>query len=463
MKEAIEGALAAKKQWEAMPVDQRLAIFLKAADLLAGEYRNIVLAATMAGQGKTMYQAEIDAACEAIDFFRFNAKYAEELYASQPEHHSPGVWNKIDYRPLEGFVAAISPFNFTAIGSNLVATPLQLGNVCLWKPAQTALLSNYRMFELLEAAGLPAGVLQFIPCSGKEYSENVLTHADMAGVHFTGSTEVFNTINKTVYGDIERYNSYPRVVGETGGKNFHVVHPSADVDNAIYNSVRGAFEFSGQKCSATSRLYVPASLADTFKERLSSIINDLKVDQPNNPSSFTSCVIDQASYDKITGFLERAKKDADVTVLAGGDACSDKGYFVAPTLLLTTNPHSETMREEIFGPVLTMYVYEDENFSETLDLVSSTTKYGLTGSIFAKDRQAVVQTMEHLRHAAGNFYINDKSTGAVVGQQPFGGSRASGTNDKAGAIFNLQRWLSLRSVKENFVNLRDHHYPSTQL
>uniref|UniRef100_A0A7S1PJ73 Multifunctional fusion protein n=1 Tax=Percolomonas cosmopolitus TaxID=63605 RepID=A0A7S1PJ73_9EUKA len=460
--EAIESSLEVKSKWEALPMDQRASIFLKAADMISGKYRYKVMAATMMGQGKTAWQAEIDSAVETIDFLRFNAKYAEDIYKVQPVHHAPGSWNKLDYRPLEGFVAAISPFNFTAIGANLCCSPLQMGNVVAWKPAHTSLLSNYIIYDILREAGLPDGVLQFLPSNGPDFSEVALNHRDLAGLHFTGSTKTFNLLQRNIANNLENYRAYPRVVGETGGKNFHLCHPSANIDNFVNNSLRGAFEYSGQKCSATSRAYVPASKWEEVRTKLVEGAKELTVGQPQDYSSFLSCVIDEASFDKISGYIDRAKQDPDCEIIAGGDFSKDKGYFVQPTIIFTKNPKSETMREEIFGPVLTVCVYEDSKLDETLDLIDGTSNYGLTGSIFSTDREALMYCSSRLRHAAGNMYWNDKSTGAVVGNQPFGGSRQSGTNDKAGSMFNLLRWISVRSIKENFVDISSTQYPSTQ-
>lgn len=457
----MEGSLEAKSKWEAIPLEQRCSIFLKAADLISGKYRYALMAATMVGQGKTVWQAEIDAAVETIDFLRFNATYAQEICSIQPEHHAPGSWNKLDYRPLEGFVASISPFNFTAIGSNLCCSPLQMGNVVLWKPARSSLLSNYLIYQILREAGLPDGVLQFLPCSGSDFSSVTLSNPHLAGIHFTGSTNTFNQIQKEIYNNIEKYNSYPRIVGETGGKNFHLLHKSGNIDNFVNNTLRGAFEYSGQKCSATSRAYIPASKWDEVREKLLKEVKTLTIGRPQDFSSFLSCVIDEAAFDKISGFIDRAKKDSSVQILAGGTYSKEKGYYIDPTILLASNPKSETMVEEIFGPVLTIYIYNDNEYDNVLHLINSSTKYGLTGSIFITDRYALMETSSVLRYAAGNFYINDKCTGAVVGNQPFGGGRHSGTNDKAGAAMNLLRWVSVRSIKENFVDLTTSHYPST--
>lgn len=467
IQEAIDGALRAKREWENMAVEHRISVFLRAAELLSTAKRDLVSSATMMGQGKTMYQAEIDAACETIDFWRFNAFYAAKLAQTQPEHHATGVWNRLEYRALEGFVACISPFNFTAIASNLCSAPAQMGNVCVWKPSEASALSNYYIFKTLQEAGLPDGVIQFVPSVGPLFGDVTLNHAELAGLHFTGSTPTFNHLWGKIGNNLHKYRALPRIVGETGGKNFHYVHPSADLENVVYNTIRGAFEYQGQKCSATSRAYIPQSMWNNgLRELLLREVNKIKVGQPNDPTSFMSAVIDEKSFDNITGFIERARNNKNNTIVAGGTYSKDKGYFIDPTIILTTDPKSETMVKEIFGPVLTIYLYDDQAVNamdDILKLIDETSPYALTGSIFAKDRLAISKASALLRNTAGNFYINDKSTGAVVGQQPFGGSRASGTNDKGGAEFMLHRWVSIRSIKENFGQLHGWGYPSVDM
>jgi 1-pyrroline-5-carboxylate dehydrogenase len=462
IREAIDGSLNAKKEWEALPMEHKMSIFLRAADLISTKYRDRILAATMMGQAKTMHQAEIDAACEAIDFLRFNALYASRVLSHQPEHNSANVWNRQEYRPLEGFVAAVSPFNFTAIGVNLAAAPAQMGNVVLWKPSETAVLSNYISFKALQEAGLPDGVIQFLPAKGPVFGDAVTNSPDLSGLHFTGSTPTFNHLWKQIASNLENYKVFPRIVGETGGKNYHYVHPSADVETVVHQTLRAAYEYSGQKCSALSRAYIPLSLWGAIYSGMMEELKNITIGKPNDPTSFSSAVIDERSFDKIAGFLDRAKKDKDVEIIAGGGYDKSKGYFIEPTIIVTTNPKSETMVNEIFGPVLTIYLYDDKKSSmeEILELINSTSMYALTGSIFAKDRYAIDKASYLLRNSSGNFYINDKSTGAVVGQQPFGGSRVSGTNDKAGSEFMLHRWVSIRSIKENFVGLNSTGYPS---
>ncbi|OBZ70478.1 Delta-1-pyrroline-5-carboxylate dehydrogenase [Grifola frondosa] len=428
---AIDGALAAKTQWEALPWNDRAAIFLKAADLVSGKYRYKLMAATMLGQGKNAWQAEIDAAAELSDFFRFGVKYVEELYSQQPVKNAPGAWNRVEYRALEGFVLAVSPFNFTAIGGNLPGTPALVGNTVVWKPSPAATYANYIVFQILTEAGIPPGVIQFVPGPPAEVVGQAISHPDFAALHFTGST-------------------YPRIVGETGGKNFHLVHSSAEIKNAVMQSVRGAFEYQGQKCSALSRLYVSSSVWNAgFKEQLVAEVAKLKVGPAQDFTNFIGPVIGRPAFDKITGYIKKAK-EAGGEILVGGSAHS----------FLTKDPKSITMVDEIFGPVLTVYVYEDNDFEKTLDLIDTSTTYALTGSIFAQDRQALLRATNRLRNAAGNVYYNEKCTGAVVGQQPFGGARASGTNDKAGSIAIFYRFVSARSIKENFVNLEGYLYPS---
>ncbi|KAL2017540.1 hypothetical protein VTK56DRAFT_1974 [Thermocarpiscus australiensis] len=470
VRNAIDAALAAKADWESLPFVDRAAIFLKAADLISTKYRYDIMAATMLGQGKNAWQAEIDAAAELCDFFRFNVQYAEELYAQQPVHNSPGVWNRVEYRPLEGFVYAVSPFNFTAIGGNLPGLPALLGNVVVWKPSDFAIASNWLLLNILFEAGLPRNVIQFVPGHPEEVTKEVLAHKKFAALHYTGSTAVF----RKLYGKIGegvaegRYQSYPRIVGETGGKNFHLIHSSADLENAVVQTVRGAFEYQGQKCSATSRLYVPASVWPQFKTRLVEETKKLKIGDPWDHGNFMGPVIHEASFKKLAGVIDAAKNDGDLELLTGGTYDSSKGYFVQPTIYQARTPNHKLFSTELFGPVLTVYVYDDTKdpvsaFASVCELIDSTSEYGLTGSVFAADRAAVRFAEEKLRNAAGNFYINCKSTGAVVGQQPFGGSRASGTNDKAGSINILGRFVSMRSIKEEFNATTRVEYPSNEV
>jgi len=457
--QAIESAMKAKKHWESMSFESRAAVFLKAADLLTTKWRGKVMAATMLGQAKTAWQAEIDCMAEAADFFRFNAKFAESLYAQQPPENSQHIWNRLQYRPLEGFVYAVSPFNFTAIGANLPCAPAQMGNVTLWKPSSTAMLSNYLVYQVLAEAGLPEGVINFLPGHGKEISDEVFKHRDFAGLHFTGSTATFKSLWRQISDNLDGFRAYPRIVGETGGKNFHIVHESADLDNAVINTVRSAFEYQGQKCSACSRVYVPDTMWPQFKDKMLSIVSQIKMGPSDDFSNFMSAVIDENSFNRLESAIQRAKNDPDCEIIAGGQTDKSKGYFVPPTIVVSTNPSSWHMVSEMFGPVLTVYVYPTNKFSDILTLADNTSEYGLTGSIFANDRMVIDQAQDALRNAAGNFYINDKSTGAVVGQQPFGGARGSGTNDKAGSVLNLLRWVSPRSVKENFVPATAWTYP----
>jgi len=455
---AVAAAREAWRDWSAWSLERRAAVFLKAADLLAGRYRSVVNAATMLGQSKTAHQAEIDAACELIDFFRFNLHYAERIYAEQPLS-APGTWNALDHRPLEGFVYAITPFNFTSIGGNLPTSPAIMGNTVVWKPAGTAAFSNYFVLKLLQEAGLPPGVVNFVPGAAAQVSEAVLADRHLAGIHFTGSTEVFQSLWQGVARNLTSYAGYPRLVGETGGKDFIVAHASADVDALAVAIVRGAYEYQGQKCSAASRAYVPDSLWPTLRERVLGMLGEIRVGDPADFRNFMGAVIDRKAFEKIKGYIEAAKADTQATLLFGG-ACDDTdGYFIQPTLIETTDPAYRTMCEEIFGPVLSLYAYPERRWAETLRVVDETSPYALTGAIFAQDRQAVEDAQRALRYAAGNFYVNDKPTGAVVGQQPFGGARASGTNDKAGSILNLLRWVSPRAVKENFVPPKSYTYP----
>jgi 1-pyrroline-5-carboxylate dehydrogenase len=455
---AIESSREAWRDWSATRFEDRAAVFLKAADLLAGPWRAKVNAATMVGQSKTAFQAEIDSACELIDFWRFNVQFAERLYQEQPES-APLTWNRMDHRPLEGFVYAITPFNFTAIGGNLPTAPALMGNVAIWKPAHTALLSNYYVLKVLQEAGLPPGVINFLPGDSVSVSHALLADRSLGGIHFTGSTAVFQTLWRTVGENLAGYLSYPRIVGETGGKDFVLAHPSADSEALAVGLVRGAYEYQGQKCSAASRAYIPASLWPRVKERMLAVIAEIRVGDVADFRNFMGAVIDRRAFDRLTGYLARARQDPGVTILAGGGARADTGYFVEPTLIQVEDPKYRTMCEELFGPVLTVYVYPDARWTETLALVDQTSPYALTGAVFARDRRALAEAEVALRFSAGNFYLNDKPTGAVVGQQPFGGARASGTNDKAGSILNLVRWTSPRSIKETFVPPRDYRYP----
>jgi 1-pyrroline-5-carboxylate dehydrogenase len=455
---AVDAALAARPAWGSLAWEQRAAIFLKVADLVSGPYRSTINAATMLAQSKTAHQAEIDAACEFADFLRFNVQYMTDLYAQQPDS-LPGMWNRLEYRPLEGFVVAITPFNFTAIAGNLPAAPALMGNTVVWKPADTQVYSAHVVMNLFRMAGLPAGVINLVTVDGPDLGDVVFSHKDFAGLHFTGSTGVFRHLWKTISNNLDRYKSYPRIVGETGGKDFIVAHPSADVDAVVANALRGAFEFQGQKCSAASRTYIPRSLAGAFQEKLAAELATVRMGTPADLGNFFSAVIDERSFDKIAGYIEAARQDPSCTILAGGTYDKSVGYFVAPTVVVTTNPKSKTMVEEIFGPVLTVYIYEDAAWEETLTLVDETSEYALTGAIFARDRYAIEHAMKRLENAAGNFYINDKPTGAVVGQQPFGGARGSGTNDKAGSYLNLIRWVSPRTIKETLVSPTDYRYP----
>ncbi|MBM3444180.1 MAG: L-glutamate gamma-semialdehyde dehydrogenase [Bacteroidetes bacterium] len=461
VKAAIDAALKAKKSWEEMSWSSRAAIFLKAADLIAGKYRPYMNGTTMLGQSKTVFQAEIDAACELIDFLRFNVHFLSEIYQQQPIS-SPGMHNRLEYRALEGFVLAVTPFNFTAIGGNLPASAALCGNTVIWKCANTQVYSANMFMRILKEAGLPDGVINLIYVDGPTLGEVCFKHPQFAGVHFTGSTGVFNQMWKTIGENISMYRSYPRIVGETGGKDFVMVHPSADPDVVVTALLRGAFEFQGQKCSAASRAYIPSNLADVVRKKLVSGIKGFKMGTVEDFTNFITAVIDEKSFDKIKSYIDNAKKSSASKVLAGGKCDKLTGYFIKPTLIETTDPHYVTMCEEIFGPVLSFYVYPENKFSATLKLVDETSPYALTGSIISRDRSAIEEASRVLRHAAGNFYINDKPTGAVVGQQPFGGARASGTNDKAGSQLNLYRWLSVRTVKETFEPPRDYRYPFMQ-
>jgi len=455
---AADAAKKAWHGWSELSWEDRAAVFLRAADLLAGPWRDALNAATMLNQSKTVFQAEIDSACELIDFWRFNPYFMRQLYSEQPIS-SPGMWNRVEYRPLEGFVFAVSPFNFTSIGGNLAGAPALLGNTVLWKPASTSVLSGYVIMQILQAAGLPDGVINFLPGKASRVGDPVLDHPDFAGIHFTGSTPVFHQMWKTIGDNISKYRTYPRIVGETGGKNFVFAHPSADVESFVAALVRGSFEYQGQKCSAGSRAYIPKSLWPRVKERLVDEVKAIKMGTPVDFRNFVAAVIDEPSFNRIMGYIDFAKNSNEAEILAGGNGDKSKGYFVEPTVVETTNPHFKLMQEEIFGPVLTAYVYDDADIEATLGLVDTTSPYALTGAIFAEDRKIIDHLTRRLRHSSGNFYINDKPTGAVVGQQPFGGARASGTNDKAGSMANLLRWTSQRSIKENFVPPKDFRYP----
>ena len=456
VQQAIDATNQARVEWSRWPWEDRVAVFLRAAELLATTWRDTVNAATMLGQSKTAFQSEIDAACELIDFFRFGAGFAEDLYGEQPVSDK-GIWNQTDYRPLEGFIYAVSPFNFTAIGGNLSGAPAMLGNTVIWKPAQTAMLSGYHVMKLLEKAGLPPGVINFVPGDPVGISDALLAHRDLGGVHFTGSTTVFNSMWKTIGGNMGRYRSYPRIVGETGGKDFIMAHASAEVEALAVGIVRGAFEYQGQKCSACSRIYIPESLWPGVRDRMVAMMADIKMGDVRDFRNFMGAVIDERSYTKIGGYLDEARSHG--SIVAGGEMSKDTGWFVSPTLVKVDDPGNRILCEEIFGPVVAAYVYPDDQYVETMKIVDSTSPYALTGAIFADDRQAVRLAHTHLRNAAGNFYINDKCTGAVVGQQPFGGARASGTNDKAGSKLNMLRWVSPRSIKETFVPPTDYRYP----
>ena len=456
---AIEASLEAWKNWSKTSIEERAKIFLKAADLLAGPWRDTVNAATMLNMSKNVYQAEIDAACELIDFFRFNAWYAQELTEHQPMYSPEGMKNSLELRPLEGFIFAVSPFNFASIGGNLPCAPAMMGNVALWKPASSAVYPAYFIMQLLIEAGLPKGVINFIPGSGRDVGPNVMSDSNLAGVHFTGSTNVFQGMWKTIGENIANYKSYPRIVGETGGKDFCIAHESADIDALSTAMVRGAFEYQGQKCSAMSRAYIPTTIWDSLKSKYISQVNEIKMGDPEDFSNFMNAVIDKPAFDSISEFIDFASDSSDAQILTGGKYNEEKGYFIEPTTILTSDPKFRTMCEEIFGPVLTIFLYDPSKWNETLKLVDSTSEYALTGCVISEDKKALKEAKDALIHSAGNFYINDKPTGAVVGQQPFGGGRASGTNDKAGSMFNLVRWVSMRTVKETFEPPKDFGYP----
>ncbi|MDQ3417699.1 MAG: L-glutamate gamma-semialdehyde dehydrogenase [Acidobacteriota bacterium] len=456
VQQAIEASAAARREWSQWPWEDRAAILLKAAELLATTWRPTINAATMLGQSKTIYQAEIDAASEMIDFWRFNAHFAQELYNEQPIS-SPGMWNQLEYRALEGFVYAITPFNFTAIGGNLTTAPALMGNTVIWKPASSAMLSGYYTLKLLEEAGMPPGVINFLPGNAVQITNMLLDSPELGGIHFTGSTEVFNGMWKKVGENIGKYKAYPRLVGETGGKDFIVAHPSADPMEVAVAIARGGFEYQGQKCSAASRIYIPQSLWGEVRDRTIAMMKEFKVGDVRDFRNFMGAVIDKKAFTRISEYLDHAKQNAKI--LHGGVATGDKGFFIEPTLIQTEDPGYRTLSEEIFGPVVTAYVYPDNQWDETLAIIDRTSPYALTGAVFSRDRMGVRQAMSALRNAAGNFYINDKPTGAVVGQQPFGGARGSGTNDKAGSKLNLVRWVSARTIKETFSPPKDYKYP----
>ncbi len=458
VKKAVKAALEAKAGWESMPWHERAAIFLRAAELIAGPYRAEMNAYTMIAQSKNIWQAEIDAVCEMVDFFRFNVQYMTEVYEQQPES-APGIWNRLEYRPLEGFVFAITPFNFTSIAANLPFAPALMGNTVVWKPAESQIYSAHFIMEIFKKAGLPDGVINLVFADGPAAGDVIFSHPEFAGLHFTGSTGVFNKLWKTIASNLDNYRSYPRIVGETGGKDFVLAHPSADTAQVVTALSRGAFEFQGQKCSAASRAYIPKSMWSTVKKGLIADIKSFKVGAPDDFRNFVNAVIDERAFDKISSYIDHAKKSKDAQIIAGGKYDKKKGYFISPTVILAKSPDYKTMCEEIFGPVLTIYVYDDADFDELLPVIDSTSPYALTGSIFSTDREVIHKVTYALRNAAGNFYINDKPTGAVVGQQPFGGARGSGTNDKAGSILNLFRWVSPRTIKENFNPPTNYTYP----
>ena len=460
--QAIDSAMKSWKTWSKTSLEERTKIFRKAAELLQGPWRDTINAATMLNQSKNAFQAEIDAACELIDFFNFNAQYAEEITANQPLISPEGMHNHLEYRPLEGFVFAITPFNFTSIAGNLPSAPALMGNVALWKPASSAVLPCYYIMKMLEEAGLPAGVINFIPGSGGKVGNPVLSNSNLAGVHFTGSTATFHHIWKTIGNNIDNYKTYPRIVGETGGKDFCLAHESVGLDELSTAMIRGAFEFQGQKCSAMSRAYIPTTIWDDLRNKYLSELETVKVGSPRDFTNFMNAVIDKPAFDSIVSYIDYAKESDDAEIISGGTYDDSKGYFIQPTTILTTDPHFKTMEEEIFGPVLTIYLYDPTDWDSIINLVDSTSPYALTGCIMGKDKEALDEAKDRLAHSAGNFYINDKPTGAVVGQQPFGGSRASGTNDKAGSELNLLRWLSLRTVKETFETPKDYRYPFLQ-
>jgi len=458
---AIQAALEAKKSWENMPWEHRLSIFIKAAELLSGPWRQTLTAATMLGQSKTVAETEAEATCELMDFFRYNAYFARKIMEDQPRT-GPGTFNRLEYRPLEGFVFAVTPFNFTAIGGNLPTSPAMMGNTVVWKPASAAIYSNYQVMRLLQASGLPDGVINFLPGSGSTVGPMVMGHPMLAGIHFTGSTEVFSNFWRTVGQNIESYRSYPRIVGETGGKDFLFAHPSAHVEALVSAIVAGGFSYQGQKCSASSRVYIPQSLWPQVKLRLLEEVNSLKVGDPTDFTTYLGAVIDRSAFDSIKGFIDFAAQSQDAEIIAGGGCDDSEGYFIQPTVILTTDPKFKTMEEEIFGPVVTVYVYADDDLDQALDLCESTSKYALTGAIFARDREAIIEIEKRFNYSAGNVYVNDKTTGAFVGMQPFGGGRGSGTNEKVGSRQNIMRWVSPRTIKETFDPPTDYHFELMQ-
>ena len=458
IEKAIANALEAKKKWANMAWEQRAAIFLKAAELIAGPYRARINAATMIAQSKNIFQAEIDAACELIDFLRFNVEFMTQIYSDQPNSTSD-VWNRLEYRPLEGFVYAITPFNFTAIAANLPASAAMMGNVVVWKPSDSQVFSAKVIIDVFKEAGVPDGVINVVFGDPVMITDTIISSPDFSGIHYTGSTYVFKEIWAKIGANIHKYKTYPRIVGETGGKDFIVAHPSANVKQVATGIVRGAFEFQGQKCSAASRAYIPRSMWPELKEQLITDVKSMKMGSPEDFGNFITAVIHEASFDKLASFIDQAKKDADAEIIVGGNYDKSVGYFIEPTIIVTTNPHYTTMETELFGPIITIFVYEEDQWEETLTLVDATSEYALTGAIFSQDRYAIEQATVALQNAAGNFYINDKPTGAVVGMQPFGGARASGTNDKAGSVLNLLRWISPRTIKEIFVSPENYRYP----
>ena len=459
VRQTIESSLNAWTEWSKTDLEYRTNIFRKAGSLLAGKWRDTINAATMLNQSKNAFQAEIDSACELIDFFNFNAIYAENIHNKQNLISPDGMKNSLEYRPLEGFIFAITPFNFTSIAGNLPTAPVVMGNVSIWKPASSAVLACYYLMEMLQEAGLPDGVINFLPGSGSSIGDPILHHPSLAGVHFTGSTNTFNHIWKTIGTNISQYKTYPRIVGETGGKDYCLAHKSCDIDVLVTAMVRGAFEYQGQKCSAMSRAYIPSTIWSEVKDKFILEVETIKIGSPRDFSNFMNAVIDKSAFDTISSYIDYAKDHKDAEIISGGRYDDSKGYFIEPTTILTTDPYFKTMTEEIFGPVLTIYLYDPEKWNETIQLVESTSDYGLTGCIIANDNEKIIQATKELVHSAGNFYINDKPTGAVVGQQPFGGSRASGTNDKAGSELNLLRWVSVRTIKENFEPPKDYRYP----
>ncbi len=458
VEQAVKAAAEAGREWASWSLEDRASVFLRAADLMATSWRYTINASTMLNQSKTVHQSEIDAVCESVDFLRFNAHFAQQIYDNQPMS-APLMWNRMDYRPLEGFVYTVTPFNFTSIGANLSSAPAQMGNAVIWKPASSTVFSNYHIMKLFEAAGLPPGVINFVPGNASTISDVLLNHRDLAGIHFTGSTEVFQAMWRTVGENIAKYRSYPRLVGETGGKDFILAHASAEPDALVTAIVRGGYEYQGQKCSAASRIYVPESLWKRVKDRLIDTIKSLSMGDVSDFRNFMGAVIDRAAFKRLTGYLEEARRSNDAQIIAGGEADDSVGYFIRPTLIQVKRPDYRTMCEELFGPVVTLYVYPEKEWESTLSIIDTSTPYALTGAVFATDRAAIADADRKLRFAAGNFYINDKPTGAVVGQQPFGGARASGTNDKAGSMMNLLRWVSARTIKENFVPPASYRYP----